>query len=117
MMEFSDRDIMTDMLIGTKTISTGYHTAVLEAANDRVRNTLIQINNEELTTQKQMFDLMHSRGWYPLDPMYTGTPMGADVTGIRPEAGPIGMRGAAPGGAMNPSPAGPAGPGPENRGW
>lgn len=82
-MQFSDRDILTDMLIGTKTISTGYHTAVLEAANDRIRNTLIQINNEELNTQKQIFDLMHSRGWYPLDPVFTGTPMGAEATGIR----------------------------------
>ncbi|MGB9903456.1 MAG: spore coat protein [Desulfotomaculales bacterium] len=104
--EFSDKDILTDLLIGTKTLSMGYHTAVLEAANDRVRNTLIQINNEELNAQKQIFDLMHSRGWYPLDPVFTGTPMGAEATGIRPESA-MG-RTAPPPGAMGPSPEGPA---------
>ncbi len=104
-MEFSDKDILTDLLIGTKMLSLGYHTAVLEAANDRVRNTLIQVNNEELSTQKQIFDLMHSRGWYPLDPVYTGTPMGAEATGIRPEAAAMGGAAPAPGaGAMGPSP-------------
>ncbi|MCL6449361.1 MAG: spore coat protein [Armatimonadetes bacterium] len=104
-MEFSDRDILTDLLIGTKMLSTGYHTAVLEAANDRVRNTLIQINNEELNTQKQIFDLMHARGWYPLDPVYTGTPMGAEATGIRPEAAAMGRTAPPPPGAMGPGPA------------
>ncbi|MEW5899709.1 MAG: spore coat protein [Bacillota bacterium] len=104
-MEFTDRDILTDLLIGTKMLSTGYHTAVLEAANDRVRNTLIQINNEELNTQKQIFDLMHARGWYPLDPVYTGTPMGAETTGIRPEAAAMGRTAPPPPGAMGPGPA------------
>ncbi|MCS5695673.1 spore coat protein [Desulfofundulus thermocisternus] len=88
--QFSDRDILADMLTGTKMISTGYHMAVLEAANDRVRNTLIHINNEEMNTQKQIFDLMHSRGWYPLDPVFTGTPMGPEATNIRGPEGPMG---------------------------
>ncbi|OAT79442.1 spore coat protein [Desulfotomaculum copahuensis] len=92
-MQFSDRDILTDLITGTKMISTGYHTAVLEAANDRIRNTLIHINNEELNAQKQIFDLMHSRGWYPLDPLYTGAPMGAEATGIRGPEGPMGRMG------------------------
>ncbi|MGB9802478.1 MAG: spore coat protein [Desulfofundulus sp.] len=92
-MQFTDRDILADMLIGAKMISTGYHTAVLEAANDRVRNTLIQINNEEMSTQKQIFDLMHSRGWYPLDPVFTGTPMGPEATNIRGPEGTMGRMG------------------------
>jgi hypothetical protein len=102
-MEFSDKDILTDLLLGIKMISTGYHTAVLEAANDRVRNALIQVNNEELSTQKQIFDLMHARGWYPLDPVYTGAPMGAEATGIRPEAGVMGRTAPSPG-AMGTAP-------------
>lgn len=95
-MQFTGRDILTDMLMGTKMISTGYHTAVLEAANDWVRNTMIHINNEELNTQKRIFNLMHSRGWYPLDPVYTGAPMGAEATGIRAPEGPMGRMGPGP---------------------
>ncbi|WP_051275732.1 spore coat protein [Desulfovirgula thermocuniculi] len=105
-MEFTDRDILTDMLIGTKMLSMGYHMAVLEAANDRVRNTLIHINNEEMNAQKQIFDLMHARGWYPLDPVYTGRPMGPEVTRIQGPEGPMGR--VAPG---------TVGPGPETRTW
>lgn len=111
-MEFTDRDILTDILTGAKTISSGYHTAVLESANDRVRGTLIQINNEEINAQKQIFDLMHSRGWYPLDPVFTGAPMGAETTGIRSEMGS--MR-AYPGGSMGTAPG--SGPGPIGRSW
>ncbi|MCG8402855.1 MAG: spore coat protein [Firmicutes bacterium] len=67
-MQFSDKDIMFDLLLGTKFISSQYHTAVLESANDRIRNTLIQLNNDEINLQKQMFNLMHDRNWYPVRP-------------------------------------------------
>lgn len=85
-MEFTDKDILTDLLIGTKGLSMGYHTAVLEAANDRVRNTLIQINNEELNAQKQIFDLMYARGWYQLEPAYSDVMAGSGAPGIHPES-------------------------------
>ncbi len=67
-MRFSDRDIMTDLLLGAKYISAQYHMAVLESANDRVRNTLIQLNNDEINLQKQMFSLMNDRDWYQVRP-------------------------------------------------
>ncbi len=114
-MDFTDRDILTDILTCAKTISSGYHTAVLESANDRVRSTLIQINNEELNAQKQIFDLMHSRGWYPLDPVFTGVPMGAETTGIRSEMGSMRPMSAYPGGSMGTAPG--AGPGMIGRSW
>ena len=79
-MKMNDRDIMMDLLTGTKYISTGYHNAVLEASNDRVRNTLIQLNNEEMNTQKQLFDIMHDRGWYHVEPAR------ASQTGYHPTA-------------------------------
>lgn len=67
-MRLSERDMMTDLLLGTKSISNCYHQGVLEAAHDSVRNTFIQINNEELNFQKQIFDMMHDRGWYYVQP-------------------------------------------------
>lgn len=67
-MQFGDKDILTDLLIGTKYISSSYHKAVLESANDRVRNTLIQLNNDEINLQKQIFNLMHDRNWYEVRP-------------------------------------------------
>ncbi len=67
-MQFSDKDIMTDLLLDTKSVSRMYHNAVLEAANDRVRNTLIQLNNDEINLQRQIFNLMHDRNWYQVRP-------------------------------------------------
>jgi len=95
-MEFSDKDILTDLLIGTKGLSLAYHTAVLEAANDRVRNTLIQINNEELNAQKQIFDLMCARGWYQPEPAYSGAMAGSEVAGMHPESRPAGRTSPSP---------------------
>jgi hypothetical protein len=101
-MQFNERDILTDILMDTKDISKGYHTAVLESANERVRNVLIGINNEEMNSQKQIFDIMFSRGWYPVDPAFTGTPLGPEALGGRsPEAGQMGRTGPPPG-AMGP---------------
>jgi len=96
-LQFTDKDIMTDLLLGTKFISTQYHMAVLESANDRVRNTLIQLNNDEINLQKQMFNLMHDRNWYQVRPAgssaawQTGTTAGmgagAGTTGTSTGAG------------------------------
>jgi spore coat protein CotF len=70
-MQFSDRDILTDLLLDTKYISSSYHQAVLESANDRIRNTLIQLNNDEINMQRQIFNLMHDRNWYLVRPAGT----------------------------------------------
>ncbi|MEW5953335.1 MAG: spore coat protein [Bacillota bacterium] len=94
-MQINDRDIMLDLLTSTKYISTGYHTAVLEAANDRVRNTLIQLNNEEMNFQKQLFDIMHDRGWYQVEAARTSQtgyhPMATATDPMARATSPMGM--------------------------
>lgn len=67
-MILSDRDILMDLLIDKKYISTGYHQALLESADNRVRNTLMQIHNDELASHRTVFDLMSSRGYYRIQP-------------------------------------------------
>jgi len=67
----TEKDIMTDLLKDAKTLSTGYHTTILESANDRIRNTLIQINNEQLEMQKRIFDIMQNKGFYQVEPAHT----------------------------------------------
>ena len=66
-MQFNDQDILTDLLLNIKAISVDYHNAVLESANDNVRNTLIQLNNEEINLQRQVFNLMRDRNWYQIN--------------------------------------------------
>ncbi|MFZ5652318.1 MAG: spore coat protein [Bacillota bacterium] len=67
-MNLTDRDILMDLLIDAKYISTGYHQAVLESATDRVRNVLMQIHNEEMNSHQMVFDLMKNRGYYRVEP-------------------------------------------------
>ena len=70
-MFLNEKDIMTDLLKDAKVLSTGYHTTILESANDRIRNTLIQINNEQLDIQKRIFDVMQDKGYYQVEPAHT----------------------------------------------
>lgn len=78
-MQFGDKDILTDLLMSTKFISGSYHKAVLESANDKIRNTLIQLNNDEVNLQKQIFNLMSDRNWHELHP-YHAAPLKVKVS-------------------------------------
>lgn len=71
-MNLSDRDMLMDLLLDTKFISTGYHHAVLESATDRVRNVLTQIHSDELASHQIVFDLMKNRGYYQVEPASGG---------------------------------------------
>jgi len=69
----SEKDIMVDLLNDTKFASDCYHAAILEAANDNVWNTFLRLHNDELTGARLIFNLMHQRGWYPLQPATPAT--------------------------------------------
>ena len=59
-----DQDMITDILSFEKFLSTMYHTAVMEAYSDQVRNTLMQAHNEKLHNARQLFNTMSQKGWY-----------------------------------------------------
>jgi len=73
-MNFNERDMLMDLLLDTKFISTGYHHAVLESATNRVRNVLTQIHSDELASHQTVFDLMKNRGYYQVEPASGGRP-------------------------------------------
>lgn len=60
----ADKDILTDMLMTEKYVSGTYETAIMESANEAVRNALRQIQDEEQQHAKMIFDAMNQRGWY-----------------------------------------------------
>jgi len=63
-MKLTDKDIISDVLIGCKTVSDGYHIAMLESANESVRQVFKQCHDDQVNQTKQVFDAMNSRGWY-----------------------------------------------------
>ncbi len=60
----ADKDILNDMLMTEKYVSGTYETAIMECANEAVRNALRQIQDEEQQHAKMIFDAMNQRGWY-----------------------------------------------------
>lgn len=67
-MNFSDREILMDLLVDAKYISSGLHQALLESATDRVRSALTQLHDDEMASHRMIFDLMKSRGYYQVQP-------------------------------------------------
>ncbi len=68
MNRLDDRDILTDCLEDAKWGSSSYHMAILEAAHEPVRSTLSRLHNDELMLHKNIFEMMHQRGFYPVEP-------------------------------------------------
>jgi len=60
----SDKDILQDLLMTEKHVSGMYDTAIMECANEGLRNTLKQIQDDEQNHAKMIFDLMNKKGWY-----------------------------------------------------
>ena len=63
-----DKDILQDMLVTEKFISNAYDMGVMEATNPTVRQSLQHIQKEEQEHAKMIFDAMHKRGWYKVQP-------------------------------------------------
>lgn len=66
----SDRDIAEDILSSEKYVTDIYSKAVVEASDQRLRDTLHQIYSEMQHNAKRMYDYLNARGWY--------RPIGAD---------------------------------------
>lgn len=85
MNRLDDRDILTDCLEDAKWGSSSYHMAILEAASEPVRSTLYRLHNDELMMHKNIFEMMHQRGLYPVEPATRSTAQ--TQTNYRPEQG------------------------------
>lgn len=60
----NDRDRMYDLLNTEKMITTEYHTAMLEAADEQLFNVLKQCHDNCHQVQRQLFNTAFKKGWY-----------------------------------------------------
>lgn len=63
--KFGDKEILADALTAEKAITGVYNTFTNECACPNLRNTMLQLLNEEHNLQAEVFTEMHSRGFYP----------------------------------------------------
>lgn len=59
-----ERDIVNDVINMTKLSLSCYQTAIVECANQQLRNTLQQLRNEAEQFQYQMFQIAEQKGYY-----------------------------------------------------
>lgn len=66
MNSLNDKDILNVLLAGHKLAATSYSTLVLESANPTLRNDVTSILEKTFKQQKNIFDVMSQKGWYPV---------------------------------------------------
>ena len=67
MNSLNEKDILNVLLSGHKLAATGYSTLVLESANQDLRNAVTGILEKTFENQKNIFDVMSKKGWYPVE--------------------------------------------------
>jgi spore coat protein CotF len=59
-----EKEILQDALMSQKHITEGYNTFAGECVSEPLRNTFLNILNEEHDIQADVFNQMQSHGWY-----------------------------------------------------
>lgn len=59
-----ERDIVNDLLGGTKASINCYTTAIMECSNQQLRSTLQTLRNEAEQMQYQLYQMAEKKGYY-----------------------------------------------------
>ena len=62
---YTEKEILSDALSTQKATTALFNTSANECVHEDVRQTLMDILNEEHEIQKDVFDMMHDKGLYP----------------------------------------------------
>lgn len=62
---FGDKEMLHDALCAQKEETANYNLFANECAHKELRDTYMNILNEEHELQFQVFNIMHDRGFYP----------------------------------------------------
>lgn len=63
-----EKDMLNDFLAGQKQITASYNTFAGECMDPQLRNTFLNILDEEHRIQAELFQRMSAKGWYTADP-------------------------------------------------
>ncbi|MFA9464153.1 MAG: spore coat protein [Velocimicrobium sp.] len=62
---FSEKEILADALASQKSSTSNYNLFANECVHEEVRNTFMKVLDQEHAIQQDVFDMMHSKGYYP----------------------------------------------------
>lgn len=66
-MSFNDNDKANDILSVLKAVSGTYHTFSTEAGSQNLQDVIKTLMNDMLMSHRRLFDMMYTKGWYPLE--------------------------------------------------
>ena len=64
---FEPKDMLNDILESSKTLCKLYSTFLTEASNDDTVYTLEDLESEAVSMQRDVFNLLYSKGWYKVE--------------------------------------------------
>lgn len=64
----TEKEILADCLSSQKLAASSYNTFAGECANEQLRNTFLNILDDEHRIQADIFTDMNTNGWYPVQP-------------------------------------------------
>ena len=64
MQQFTDKEILSDGLSAQKATTGLFNMASNECVHDDVRKTMLKILDQEHSIQNEVFNMMHTRGYY-----------------------------------------------------
>jgi spore coat protein CotF len=63
---FSEKEILADALTSEKGATNNFNIFANECINKDLRNTVLQVLNQEHSIQQDVFNIMHEKGYYPV---------------------------------------------------
>ena len=63
---YGDKEIITDSLMSQKDITGIYNTFANECASEKLRETIMELLEDEHSIQMDIYEEMSKRGWYPV---------------------------------------------------
>ncbi|WZL73855.1 spore coat protein [Clostridiaceae bacterium 35-E11] len=63
---FTEKELMNDLLMSEKQVSSAYTTGITESSCANLRNILTQCEKNTLSNQESFFNAMNQRGWYQI---------------------------------------------------
>lgn len=62
---YSEKEVLTDALASEKAATDHYNTFGNECVHNSVRNAILDCLEKEHAIQQEVFNMMHSKGYYP----------------------------------------------------
>lgn len=62
---YSEKEVLADALTAEKTATEHYNQFANECVHQGVRNAILDCLNKEQAIQQDVFNMMHSKGYYP----------------------------------------------------